>query len=462
MPKSVRKKPLFRETAVLSGIVQQEQILRAVAELQGLPEGVPIPLEQVRDEELASKLVEMGVITAYQADQLAAGRTKLNLGPYTITDWIGQGGMGQVFKAVHTVMGRACAIKVLPLNKSTPEAIENFRREIRTQAQLDHPHLVRAYDAGHDGNVHYLVTEYVAGTDLRQLVRRQGPLTMQQAAKVIVQAAQGLDYAHRSGLIHRDVKPGNILVTPDGVAKVSDLGLSAFMHEADEDPRAGKIVGTADYLSPEQIHAPAEVTAASDIYSLGCTFYYAISGKVPFPGGTTKEKTRRHLEETPWHPRRFNPEVSEEFVEIIADMMEKNPRKRISSAAEVVARLDPWARQSVPLPPQQLTKSPWMPPPLPTSEEGMEETQVSSDVYEDVDSRVGSASQVSQATAAILSGKQETHRIRRVVPPPLHSHTRPDRGERLRLISVLAIAIPLSMLAGSLLTLLISEFLRLR
>jgi serine/threonine protein kinase len=158
---------------------------------------------------------------------------------------------------------------------------------------------------------------------------------------------------------------------------VSDLGLSGFMHEADEDPRAGKIVGTADYLSPEQIHSPLEVTSVSDIYSLGCTLYYAISGKVPFLGGTTKDKARRHLEETPWHPRRFNSEVSEEFVEVIADMMEKEPKKRVQTAGEVVARLEPWARDSSPLPSQQLTKSPWMPPPLPIGDDriGRDERQ---------------------------------------------------------------------------------------
>jgi eukaryotic-like serine/threonine-protein kinase len=447
------KRSLFRETALISGLVSREQIDRAIAQLRTRPDDLPTPLEQVSDDDLASQLVDMGVITYYQADQLKAGRTKLNLGPYTITDWIGQGGMGQVFKAVHTVMGRQCAIKVLPLNKSTPEAIENFRREIRTQAQLDHPHLVRAYDAGHDGNVHYLVTEYVPGTDLRQFVRRQGPLTMQQAANVIVQAARGLQHAHERGLIHRDVKPGNILVTPAGIAKVSDLGLSGFIDEAEQDPRAGKIVGTADYLSPEQIHSPTEVTSVSDIYSLGCTLYYAISGKVPFPGGTTKDKARRHLEETPWHPRRFNPEVSEEFVEVIADMMEKEPKTRIQTAGEVAGRLEPWARESSPLPSQQLTKSPWMPPPLPMGDDTLEETNVNSDAYEDLDSRVGSTSQVSQSTGALVSGNQETHRIRRVTPPPLIRHRRPRYSVSQAVAIALALAIPISMLCGALITL---------
>ncbi len=449
------KRSLFRETALVSGLVSKDQIDRAIAAVQTHPDDLPTPLAQVNDTELAARLVEMEVITQYQADQLRAGRTKLNLGPYTITDWIGQGGMGQVFKAVHTVMGRQCAIKVLPLNKSTPEAIENFRREIRTQAQLDHPHLVRAYDAGHDGNVHYLVTEYIPGTDLRQFVRRQGPLSMQQAANVIVQAAQGLEHAHERGLIHRDVKPGNILVTPDGIAKVSDLGLSGFIDEAEQDPRAGRIVGTADYLSPEQIHSPSEVTSVSDIYSLGCTLYYSISGKVPFPGGTTKDKARRHLEETPWHPRRFNANVSEEFVEVIADMMEKDPKKRTQTAGEVVARLEPWSRDSSPLRSQQLTKSPWMPPPLPMGDESLEETNANSDAYEDLDSRTGSASQVSQSTGALVSNKQETNPIRRVVPPPLVRH-RQSRHATFRAVAIaLAIAIPVSMLFGAFIALLL-------
>jgi serine/threonine protein kinase len=454
-----RRKSVFQESALLSGLVSQEQIDQVVAEVHAEPDRLPTPVEELSDEELAAKLVESQVLTRYQADQLKAGRTKLNLGPYTITDWIGQGGMGQVFKAVHKMMGRHCAVKVLPRDKSTPEAIENFTREIRTQAQLDHANLVRAYDAGHDGNVHYLVTEYVPGTDLRQLVRRQGPLTMQQAANVIMQAAHGLEYAHQGGLIHRDVKPGNILVTPEGIAKVSDLGLSGFVHDAENDPRAGKIVGTADYLSPEQISNPNEITSVSDIYSLGCTLYYAVSGKVPFPGGTTRDKARRHCEETPWHPRRFNPEVSEEFVEIIADMMEKDPKARIQTAAEVAARLSPWATEAAPVPSEQLTKSPWMPPPLPTdADDELQDTYTGSDLYEDLDSRVGngSSSQVSQTTARVGSSRQETRRLRRVSPPPLPLHRRPaPSSSSSSVLLALAIAIPASMLIGAVLTLLL-------
>ena len=272
--------------------------------------------------------------------------------------------MGQVFKAVHEMLGRESAVKVLPLHKTTPEAIENFRREIRAQAKLDHPNLVRAFDAGEDGNVHYLVVEYVPGTDLRRLVRSKGKLTVQQAANIVKQAAEGLTHAHERNLIHRDIKPGNILVTPDGVSKLSDLGLAFYLNDA-TDPRAGKIVGTADYLSPEQIRTPNHITSASDIYSLGCTLYYSVTGKVPFPGGTPKSKARRHLEETPWHPRRFNEEVSDDFVDLIGDMMEKDPKERIQSAKEVAERLAPWAADDSPLLREDLGDRPrWMPAPL--------------------------------------------------------------------------------------------------
>ncbi len=351
----------FREASIASGLVTEDQLRLAAAQL--LQRGSGRTAVEISDRKLASQLVKMKVITAYQADQLLSGRRKLKLGAYVITDWIGQGGMGQVFKAVHEMLGRECAIKVLPLHRNTPDSISNFRREIRAQAKLDHPNLVRAFDAGEDGNVHYLVVEYVPGTDLRRLVRTKGKLTVQQAANIVKQSAEGLAHAHDRELIHRDVKPGNILVTPGGVAKVSDLGLAFYVNDPN-DPRIGKIVGTADYLSPEQIKTPADVTIVSDIYSLGCTLYYAITGKVPFPGGTPKSKARRHLEETPWHPRRFNEEVSDEFVDLIGDMMEKNPSERIQTAEEVAERLAPWASDDSLMVEEEVSRPRWMPAPL--------------------------------------------------------------------------------------------------
>ncbi len=240
----------------------------------------------------------MGLLNAWQAKQLLDGRTKFTLGPYRIIDSLGQGGMGHVFKAEDPILKRVVAIKVLPRDKSTPEAIANFTREIQALSSLNHPKLVRAVDAGNDGNVNFLVTEYVPGSDLRKLVRRNGPLSMEAAANIISQVAEGLQHAHQQGIVHRDVKPGNVLVTPEGDAKLSDLGLAGPMYSsnADQDPRYGKIVGTADYLSPDHILSPWNPVPAWDIYSLGCTLYYAVTGKVPFPGGTTSDKARAHCE----------------------------------------------------------------------------------------------------------------------------------------------------------------------
>jgi len=451
---------VFRNSALRSGLVTQDQLDEAAHIARA---DTTDPYSQARDideKRLAEILVQMKVLTQYQADQLMTGRTKLDLGPYIVTDFIGQGGMGHVYKAIHNVMGREVAVKVLPREKSTPEAIANFRREIRTQAKLDDPNLVRAYDAGEDGKVHYLVVEYVPGIDLRRLVRSRGNLTQQQSAKIIMQAARGLHHAHQSGLIHRDVKPGNILVTPEGVAKVSDLGLAGFMHEGDQDPRAGKIVGTADYLAPEQIKAPRDITAVSDIYSLGCTLYYAITGKVPYPGGSVSSKAHRHLNETPWHPRRFNEEVSDEFVDVIADMMEKDASRRIQTMAEVESRLEPWAMDSAPLPSHQMTRSPWMSPPLPTGtiedDLGINLKDTGSATFDAADFvpyDSGSASQISQGTSGSSAG-QETRRLSGEPPPPpiLPGEEREPSAELSTSAMVaisLSIAIPVSLLIGS-------------
>lgn len=224
----------FRQSIIASNLVSEAKLRETIAVMLQQDGGAKTTAVDIPDKDLAARLIELDLLTVYQADQLLAGRIRLNLGPYIVTDWIGQGGMGQVFKAVHAMMGRECAVKVLPLSKSTPDSIENFRREIQTQAKLDHPNLVRAYDAGEDGNVHYLVVEYVPGTDLRQLVRTKGRLTVQQAANIIKQAAEGLAHAHEFNLIHRDIKPGNVLVTPEGVAKLSDLGLAGYVNDADD------------------------------------------------------------------------------------------------------------------------------------------------------------------------------------------------------------------------------------
>ena len=338
------QKSSFHRCAVGSGLIGQDELDQTLAELRA-----ETGQSQVSDDDLGERLIASGKLNAWQVEQLRNGRTKFNLGPYHVIDSIGQGGMGQVFKAEHTIMGRIVAVKVLPRSRSTPEAIANFRREIRTQAQLDHENLVRAFDAGQDGNVHFLVTEYVPGTDLRKLVRAGGLLSMQQAAPIISQAARGLEHAHSRGLIHRDIKPANLLVTPEGRVKVSDLGLAGYFNDPEQvDQYGGKVVGTADYLAPEIILRPDVLDKRSDIYSLGCTLYYAVTGKVPFPGGTMRDKARAHCQLAPLDPRRLVPDLSDEFVEVIADMMAKRPEDRIGSAGDVIERLERWGAAPLP------------------------------------------------------------------------------------------------------------------
>src|SRR4051795_45483 len=334
--------------ALASGLLSQQQLDDAIAGLAARTEDSDIGAAPISDGVLGQRLVELGYLNRWQVEQLKEGRTKFNLGPYRIVNAIGQGGMGHVFKAEHKLLGRIEAIKVLPKAKSTPEAVAAFQREIRAQAQLDHPNLVRVSYADFEGDTYFFVTESVPGTDLRNLVRGTGPLPYAIAATIISQAAEGLHYAHRRGLVHRDVKPGNLLVTPDGRTKITDLGLAWFLMEELESGtqavagKASSLVGTADYLAPETIRDPRKILPVSDVYSLGCTLYYAVTGKVPFPGGNTADKIRRHLDETPLNPLHFNPDLPPGFCDAIAAMMDKDPDKRTPTAAAVVELLRPW------------------------------------------------------------------------------------------------------------------------
>jgi eukaryotic-like serine/threonine-protein kinase len=333
---------ILEEAGLASGLLTQDQIDRAWHALIDPLKSGARSLRELSDDMLSEQLVELGYLNRWQAEQLRRGNTKFTLGPYRILDAIGHGGMGYVFKGEHGLLGRIEAIKVLPKSQMDPRSIEAFCREIRAQAQLDHPNLVRLSFADKEGDTYFLVTEFVPGSDLRRLVRHHGPLTEAQAAVVISQAAEALAYAHDRGLVHRDVKPGNLLVTPEGRTKLTDLGLASFSSDAPAADGPRHIVGTPDFIAPEAVIAPGEVRRSSDIYSLGCTLYYAVTGKVPFPGGTTRDKLRRHLDEAPLAPTLFTPQLEPALAELIAQMMHKRPAERISSAGEVVERLSPW------------------------------------------------------------------------------------------------------------------------
>jgi serine/threonine protein kinase len=335
---------ILEQAGLASGLLTQEQIDRAWHAMVDPLRSGERSLNELSDDVLSEQLVELGFLNRWQAEQLRRGHTKFTLGPYRILDAIGHGGMGYVFKGEHVLLGRIEAIKVLPKSQMDPRSIEAFCREIRAQAQLDHPNLVRLSFADKEGDTYFLVTEFVPGSDLRRLVRHHGPLSERQAALVVSQAAEALAYAHERGLVHRDVKPGNLLVTPEGRTKLTDLGLASFSSDAAPASASGQrhIVGTPDFIAPEAILAPGEVRRSSDMYSLGCTLYYAVTGKVPFPGGATRDKLRRHLEEAPITPVRFAPQLDPGLADLIAHMMRKRPDERINSAAEVVDQLRRW------------------------------------------------------------------------------------------------------------------------
>ena len=409
---------VLRNAALASGLLSAQQLEDAIAGLTGKESGAPLTLDQITDEILGQRLVDLGYLNRWQVEQLKEGRTKFTLGPYRIVNAIGQGGMGHVFKAEHKLLGRVEAIKVLPKSKSTPEAVAAFQREIRAQAQLDHPNLVRVVYADFEGDTYFFVTEFVPGTDLRKLVRRNGPLRYSIAATVISQAAEGLHYAHRRGLVHRDVKPGNLLVTPDGRTKITDLGLAWFLMEeleASKPPGKGSsLVGTADYLAPESIRHPTKILPVSDVYSLGCTLYYAVTGKVPFPGGTTADKIRRHLDEIPLNPLHFNPDLPEGFCDAIAAMMDKNPDTRTPTAAAVVELLRPWCDENATRHLAESSSSEsgilrrgGAPAPPPRSD--LDET--ASFVLDEVEvppNPLDSPSQISQGTLSLAGGMEDT------------------------------------------------------
>ncbi|HWE36144.1 MAG TPA: serine/threonine-protein kinase [Isosphaeraceae bacterium] len=265
------------------------------------------------------------------------------LGSYRLIRQLGSGGMSSVFKGIHDESGLEVAVKVLPryLAKN-PTLLQRFLREAKSAESLEHPNIVAIYDRGNDEGRYYLVLEYIAGGDLHDRVRNYGPLGIAESVRVIRASAQGLRYAAGRGVIHRDVKPANLLVTPDGHVKITDLGL-ALQVEADEDERVtrdGTTVGTVDYMAPEQARDSRATSVRSDIYSLGCTMYYVLTGMPPFAGGDVTEKLRRHAIEPAPDVRRLRPEVPAALSLLIRRMMAKEPEARFADYDQLIAALD--------------------------------------------------------------------------------------------------------------------------
>lgn len=317
-------------------------------ELQVSLRGVP---RDLRDDAqtLADHLVRNGKLTRFQAGRLLKGITQgLVLGPFVVLAPIGRGGMGKVFLVRDTRSRQMVALKILPprLARTEVRMLARFRREMELSQKVTHQHIAWTYEVGEFRGVLYIAMEYIPGRTLSRIVNDDGPLSPPRAARLMAEVASGLAHAHEQGLIHRDLKPGNILITPRDQAKVLDLGLALIEGETVVDAMVvggqGYIVGTMDYIAPEQTLDAASVGPRCDLYSLGCTLYFALTGQPPFPGGTSKEKIARHRREKPTPLASLAPDSPPDLVTFVERLMDKNPQRRPSSANEVERELRLW------------------------------------------------------------------------------------------------------------------------
>lgn len=336
-----------------SGLVESDRLQREVDDLEDQGHNV------AEATALADSLVERDLLTEWQAEKLLRGKHKgFTLGKYRLRRLLGKGGMSSVYLAEHVLMRRQCAIKVLPIKRVEDTSyLARFHREARAVASLDHPNIVRAYDIDHETegekDIHFLVMEYVDGESLHDHVKDNAPLTLDNTAEFFRQAALGLDNAHKNGLIHRDVKPGNLLIDRSEVVKVLDLGLARFSEVSEDNPltlaHEEKVLGTADYLAPEQALDSHTADHRADIYGLGCTAYFALTGYPPFREGTLTQRLMFHQTKEPPAIVDQRPEVGEskrgtELVNIVSRMMAKKPDERFQTMDEVAAALARWLK----------------------------------------------------------------------------------------------------------------------
>ncbi|MCI0377146.1 MAG: protein kinase [Gemmataceae bacterium] len=307
-------------------------------------------------DQLAHALIESGMLTHFQAEKLLSGRWRgfVIAGKYRLLERLGTGGMGSVYLCEHVLMGRRVALKVLPLAQAEdPAMLARFYREAKAVARLDHPNIVRAHDIDREDKLHFLVLEFVDGVNLHDFVRKNGVLSPARAADYIRQAALGLQHAHEAGLVHRDIKPGNLLLDRQGTIRLLDLGLARFF---DDDGTAfaktyeqGFSIGTADYMAPEQT-MDHRVDIRADIYSLGGAFYYLLAGKSPFQHGSIPQKMIWHQVRYPKSMRLVRPDVPEGMVQVLEKMIAKDPARRPQAPVEVAEALAALLTEPVPPP----------------------------------------------------------------------------------------------------------------
>jgi len=334
----------FLEMVVKSRLIEPEVLSKFTVKL-GQKFGDQLPKDAAQ---VAKAMVDAGLLTAWHTDKLLAGKYKgFFLGKYKLLGHIGTGGMSSVYLAEHVRMQDKRAIKVLPRTRVKDATyLARFQLEAKAIASLSHPNIVLAYDIDNEGDTHYIVMEYVEGVDLQVLVRRDGPLPPSEAALLIAQAADGLQHAHQRGVIHRDVKPANLLLDLEGRIRLLDMGLALVAAQEEESLTVAhneNVLGTADYLAPEQALNSHKVDHRADIYGLGCTLYFLLTGKPPFPDGSLAQRIAKHQREMPTSIRKIRSDCPGELEGICVKMMQKDPLYRYQSAADVAEALRKYA-----------------------------------------------------------------------------------------------------------------------
>ena len=336
-----------------TGLIPEDRLTESLSKINGRTN----PPRTI--DTFAQACIAEGLLTTFQSKQIRLGRYKkfvLN-GKYRILELIGTGGMGAVYLCEHKFMRRLVAVKILPADKyADPSNLERFIREARAVAALNHPNIVRAYDIDKAEGMHFLVMEYVDGASLQEIVARYGPLDPIRAAYCIAQGAVGLQHALEMGLIHRDVKPGNLLIDRTGIVKLLDLGLARFFEPERDDKLTERydekcVLGTADYLAPEQAISN-NVDIRADIYGLGGTFYFLLTGRSPAPDGNVAQKLLFHQRNEPVPVTHFRKDVPPGILAVLAKMLKKNPADRYQLPLDVAAALAEWAEQPIPIPPE--------------------------------------------------------------------------------------------------------------
>ncbi|HMP17741.1 MAG TPA: serine/threonine-protein kinase [Gemmatales bacterium] len=311
------------------------------SQLQELLAKLP-PQDLLELPKLAQHLEGAGHLTAYQAGHLAEGRGEgLLVGQYVVLDELGHGSMGMVYQVRHRIMRRKAALKVFTPDSADSENYTRFMREIQATAQLDHPHLIKAYEAGEYHGAYFLAMEYVDGQNLQEKTEREGPLPVPLALQCFMEAATGLGYAHGLGMVHRDVKPGNIMLGKDGRVRVLDLGLVKFLRGISNMATSldGSVRGTAAYMSPEQAISIRYADHRSDIYSLGSSLFFVLTGRAMFPEKTVMQQLLAHQKKPAPSLLTLNSQIPPYLDQLYLQMVAKNPDERPQSMAEVVSGL---------------------------------------------------------------------------------------------------------------------------